>query len=187
MVAVPAATAVTSPLASTVAISPSLLLHVIFLSVAVSGVIVAVNCSVFPSIKFKADSFREIPVTSVTLTVNSTVSSPSARVVPSPESGGVVAGVMVALIIAAPTACAVTSPEEGSTVATVVLLLSQATVAPGVRLSTESVVLSFTFNITGLLGSVAAAGMTTNDNNIARVSASAPARRKKFCFIIGSP
>ena len=66
MVAVPALLAVTVPFASTVATAALSLLQVTFLLVALSGVMVAVRVSVFPSVKFKVSWFSVTPVTGTT-------------------------------------------------------------------------------------------------------------------------
>lgn len=64
IVAEPAATAVTSPDELTEAIDGAVEDHVIFLLVALVGEIVAVNCSVCPTMRLEIDLFRETPVTS---------------------------------------------------------------------------------------------------------------------------
>lgn len=70
MVALPSLTAVTTPFA-TVATPSSLLVQVTVLSVAVSGVTVAVILAVPPGSRFSADGLRVTPVTGITLALAS--------------------------------------------------------------------------------------------------------------------
>lgn len=111
MVADPAETALTLPLASTVATAVLELLHVTFLLVAVVGFIVAVNVSLAPTVIDSVVLFNETPVTGiVTVTVHVAVLLPSA---------------VVTVIVAVPPPFAVTVPLE--TVATEVFELLHVT------------------------------------------------------------
>ena len=112
MVAEPPPTAVTLPLASTVATEVLELVHVTFLFVASLGVIVAVNVCVDPFVKDMLVMFRLTPVTgTVTVTAQVAVLLPSA---------------VLTVMVAEPPATAVTLPLA-STVATEVLELVQVT------------------------------------------------------------
>ena len=113
IVAVPAATAVTTPLVDTVAIPGLPLLHVTFLFVALEGATVAVRVSVLPMLRLVFVLFKVTPVTATLLTVTVQV----AVLLPSS---------VVTVIVAVPAATAVTTPPD--TVATDVLLLIQLTV-----------------------------------------------------------
>ena len=97
IVAVPAAFAVTNPLVDTVATLVLELVHVTVLLVALDGVIVAVNCDVFPTSKLSLVLFKLIPVTSTvfddTFTVQVAVFPPA-----------------VAVIVVVPTPTATTAP-----------------------------------------------------------------------------
>ncbi len=113
MVAVPAFTAVTFPLASTVAMVVLLLFHVTALLVALAGATVTFNVSAAPSTKLNVDLFSFTPVTFtaffVTVTVHFAVLPPS---------------FVVTVMVAVPAFTAVTFPLA-STVAIAVLLLFQ--------------------------------------------------------------
>ena len=112
MVAVPTATAVTLPLASTVALDVSLLSQVTVLYVALSGATVAVSVSLAPTWSVRLSLLSVTEVTGTGLTVTAQVADlPSA----------------VAVMVAVPTATAVTLPLL-STVALEVSLLVQVTV-----------------------------------------------------------
>jgi len=113
IVAVPAATAVTTPPAVTVATVGAPLLHVTFWLVALEGVIVALRVSVLPTITLADDLFRVTPVTATTALLTVTV-----QVAVLPPS-------VAAVITAVPAATAVTTPPD--TVATAVLLLLHVT------------------------------------------------------------
>ena len=100
MLALPLDTAVTKPFASTVATEVLLLLHITLLSVALSGVTVAVSCKVWPRLVNDAVVLlRVIPVTGTDIfTVTAQVAvllEPSA---------------VLAVIVALPLATAVTRP-----------------------------------------------------------------------------
>ena len=68
IVAEPAATAVINPLLLTVAMDALLVLYVTFLFDALDGVIVGVNCCVFPTAKAAVVGLRVTPVTGTLLT-----------------------------------------------------------------------------------------------------------------------
>ncbi len=104
--AVPAATAVTTPVWLTVATASLLLLHAIFLFVALAGATIAVSCAVFPSTIPSVVLLRETPVTGTTASVTVTT-----QVAVNPPSS------VVAVITVFPGETAVTTPVE-STVAT---------------------------------------------------------------------
>ena len=116
IVAVPLDTAVTRPFASTVATDGLLLLHITLLSVALSGVTVAVSCKVWPRlVRVAVVWLRVIPVTGTDMfTVTAQVAvlfDPSAA---------------LAVMVALPLDTAVTNPVL-LTVATAVLLLLHVT------------------------------------------------------------
>ena len=149
MVAVPTDTALTLPVASTVAMAALEELQVTVLSVASAGVTVATRVRVSPSTKAALVRFRLIPSTGITFF--STVTSQVAVFSPA-----------LAVMVAVPTATAVTLPVA-STVATAALaelqvtVLSVAsagvTVATRVRVSpstSEAVVLSKVTAETGI-------------------------------------
>ena len=73
IMAVPSATAVTFPCASTVATLPLEVVHVTSFSVALAGITVAVRFSVSPSTKFSVVLFSDTDVTSMGCTSNSRV------------------------------------------------------------------------------------------------------------------
>ena len=150
MVAVPAATAVTTPF-STVATVASEVVQVTVLSVASAGVTVAVRVTVSPSVRAAVVWLRAIPDTATTFLA--TVTTQVAVLSPA-----------LAVMVAVPTATAVTLPEA-STVATAVFeelhvtVLSAAssgvTVAVRVTVppSTKSTcVLSNIIEFTGIIG-----------------------------------
>jgi len=103
IVAVPAATAVTTPLVDTVAIPGLPLLHVTLLFAALEGATVAVRVSVLPTVRMADDLFRVTPLTGtgLTVTVQVAVLLPSA---------------VVTVTVAVPAVTAVTTPPD--TVAT---------------------------------------------------------------------
>jgi len=115
MVAVPAATALTSPPADTVATEVLLLLHVTFWFVAVEGAMVAIRSSASPTVRFVDVLFSVTPVTATevvtTLTVQLAVLPPST---------------VLTVMVAVPAATAVTAPPA-DTVATELLLLLHVT------------------------------------------------------------
>ena len=117
MIAVPAATAVTRPFASTVAIASSLLDQVTVGLLAFSGATVAVSCRVSPIVTSAVVSFSVTEVASTTAGLTVTAQA-AVRLLPS---------LVVAVIVAVPGATAVTRPFA-STVATPSLLLVQVTV-----------------------------------------------------------
>ena len=112
--AFPSATPVITPFSSTVAIASLLLLQLIFLLVAFSGVIVAVNCFVLPvsSVVDVLSSEMSVTATSLTVTSQDAVKLPS---------------IVVTVIVAVPSAIPLTFPSS-VTVATDVSLLLQDTV-----------------------------------------------------------
>ena len=113
MLAVPAATAVTNPLAFTVATAVLLLFQVTVLLLAFAGATVAVNCCV-PLMKRLADvGLTDTPVTAIGMAV-------TRQVAVMPPS------CVVTVMVAVPAVNAVTNPVE-FTVATAVLLLLQVT------------------------------------------------------------
>jgi len=114
MVAVPTETAVTNPVALTVATKLLLLLHVTAWLLALAGAIVAVSCWVALTVRDAAVGFRITPVTAIELTeiLQVAVKLPSW---------------VVTVMVAVPTEMAVTNPLA-FTVATAVLLLLQLTV-----------------------------------------------------------
>ena len=78
IVAVPAAFAVTFPSLSTVAIAPSLLLHVTFLLVAFAGATFALSFALFPFVSVSEVHLSDTPVTGIpTVTVHVAVLPPS--------------------------------------------------------------------------------------------------------------
>ncbi len=108
IVAVPAETAVTTPLLFTVATDVLLDFHVTVLLVVLLGYIVATNCSVAPTQMVVLDLFNQMDVANCfTITVHEAL-----RLLPS---------VVVAVIVAVPAETAVTTPLL-FTVATDVLL-----------------------------------------------------------------
>ena len=127
IVAVPSATAVTTPLATvtTDSLEDS---HVTVLSVALSGKAAAINVSLEPATNVNLVSFNVIVSTAIvfgfTVTSHSATASPSVAVI-------------VALIVAVPLATAITLPFS-STVATAVLLEVHVTAG-----STASIFFSF--------------------------------------------
>jgi hypothetical protein len=109
MSAVPAATAVTTPFADTVATGLLLLFHVTFWFVALKGIIEATRVSVAPSLRLVVDLLRVTPVTGMRLTVTLQVA------VLSPST-------VLTVIVAEPAPTPVTKPPL-DTVATPGLLL----------------------------------------------------------------
>jgi hypothetical protein len=115
MVAVPAKTAVTKPVAETVATEVLLLLHVTALFVALAGAMVAVNWVVEPVVTERDVALSVTPVTATVGVV--TVIRQVAVLFPS---------LVLTVMVVVPTACAVTSPLD-DTMATEVLLLLKVT------------------------------------------------------------
>ena len=103
IIAVPTATAVTSPVSETVAVFVSLLVQVTSLFVALSGSTVAISCSVPPTTRDMLDLIRVTPVTAMSASVPVTVTLQLADTAPS---------CVLTVIIASPGDTAVAIPVE---------------------------------------------------------------------------
>jgi len=134
IVAVPIFFAITTPPSDTVAIFSSLLLHVTFLIVALSGSIAGMRVSEPPTARL-VDSFKDTPVTATSTSLRETVTLQDAVLPPSS---------VVTVIVAEPASFAVTTPS--STVAIFSSLLLHVTlwfvasegVIAGMRVSVSS-------------------------------------------------